>query len=273
MEALLIRSLLYCGLAVAMAAQPSLADRVAYSGARDMVAHGAKITVRHHHDWSRIPLKDDGWVLKYSAATPFGVDEETSNLTFYSSQGALVARIPSPPLTHLEVSADERYVIGLSDIKHLNSTQLVVFGPKGELLLRKRISARVYCFDRAGYRDLRRKHREAFSRLDSFSRLSNDSYGWRDGDKVYLDIEGGIGEPYESALWDDLFPMMCDSPLSANFGESVTNWIHWYSATDPRPRVVEREGRPFEVRLRDPKGVEFGVKFELAPLETERAVQ
>lgn len=60
---------------------------------------------------------------------------------------------------------------------------------------------------------------------------------------------------------------MCRSPLSPNFGTSVTNWIHWYSETDPQPRVVERLGRPFEVRLRDPKGIEFGIKFERTPLD------
>jgi hypothetical protein len=271
-----MRPLLFCGLALAMVVQPSFADRAAYSGARDIVAHGATIMVRHHHDWSRIPTKDGAWHLRYSAATPFGVDEETSNLEFYSSQGALVARVPSPPLTYLEISADGRYVIGLSEIKHLNPTQLVVFSPKGELLLRRRISAHVYCFDVAGYQDLKRKHREAFSELDRYSQLSHDSYGWRESDSVYLDIRGGIGEPYWTALWHDLFPAMCDSPLSPNFDESVTNWIHWYHDTDPRPQVVERHGRPFEVRLRDPKGIEFAVKFELTPLEAQvagRAVQ
>lgn len=269
----LMRALLCCGLALGMIGQASFADRAAYGGSRDIVAHGATITVRHRHDWSRIPVKDDGWILRYSAATPFGVDEKISSLEFYSSQGALVARAPSPPLTYLKISADDKYVIGLSDIKHLNDTQLVVFSPTGELLLRRQISAHVYCFDVAGYEALKRKHREAFSQLDKRPPLPHGSYGWREGDRVYLDIKGGIAEPYWSALWDDLYPAMCHSPLSPNFGESVTNWIHWYSDTDPRPRVVERDGRPFEVRLRDPGGIEFGVKFELTSLQPGRAVQ
>lgn len=262
-----MRPLLYCGLALALLAQSSFADRAAYGGKRDIVASGTTIKVRHRHDWSRIPLKGDGWVLHFSPATPFGVDEETSNLEFYSSQGALVARTSSPPITVLKISNDDKYVIGLSDIKHLNATQLVVFSPKGELLLRRRISAHLYCFDVAGYQDLRRKHREAFGQLDKFSQLSHERYGWREGDSVYLDGVHGIGEPYGSALGKDLLPALCHSPMSGNFDESTTNWIHWFSKTDPRPRVVEREGRPFEVRLRDPQGIEFGVKFEPTPLE------
>lgn len=265
--------MLFCGLALALVVQPSFADRAAYSGARDIVSRGATIMVRHHHDWSRVPIRNGAWQLRYSAATPFGVDEETSDLKVYSPQGALVARVPSPPLTYLEISADGRYVIGLSEIKHLNSTQLVVFNPKGELLLKRRISAHVYCFDLAGYQDLKRKHREAFMELDRYSQLLHDSYGWREGDSVYLDIRGGISEPNSTALWHDLFPAMCDSPLSPNFGESVTNRIHWYHDSDPRPQVVERDGRPFEVRLRDPEGIEFAVKFELTPLEPGRAAQ
>lgn len=265
--------MLFCGLALTLAVQPSLADRAAYSGTRDIVARGATITVRHHHDWSRIPITNGAWQLRYSAATPFGVDEETSNLKVYSSQGALVDQVPSPPLTYLEISTDGRYVIGLSEIKHLNSTQLVVFNPKGELLLKRQISAHVYCFDVAGYQGLKRKHREAFRELDRHSQLTHDSYGWRESDSVYLDIRGGIGEPYWTALFHDLFPAMCDSPLSPNFGESVTNWIHWYHDSDPRPQVVERDGQPFEVRLRDPKGIEFAVKFEVTSLEPGRAAQ
>ena len=233
------------------------------------MARGATIMVRHHHDWSRVPTKDGGWRLRYSAATPFGVDDETSNLKFYSSQGAFVARVPSPPLTYLEITADGRYVIGLSEIKHLNATQLVVFSPKGELLLRRRISAEVYCFDTKGYEELKRKHREAFRQLASYSRLSHDTYGWRENDKFYLDISGGIVEPQWSALWRDLYPTMCDSPLSSHFTESVTNWVHWYHNTDPRPHVTEKDGRPFEVRLRDPRGIEFAVNFELTPLDAQ----
>lgn len=263
-----MRPILFVGLALVMAVHPSFADRAAYSGARDIVAHGAGITVRHRHDWSRIRGKDGAWHLRYSDATPFGVDETISSLAFYSSQGALVARVPSPPLTHLWISADDRYVIGLSEIRHLNPTQLVVYSREGELILRRGISAHVYCFSEKEYEKLKRKHREAFVELNRYSQLSHDSYGWREGDRVYLDVRGGIAEPYWSALWDDLFPAMCDSPLSPNFSESVTNWIHWYHDTDPQPRVVQRHGRPFEVRLRDPKGVEFAVAFEPMLLET-----
>lgn len=164
-----MRSLVYLGLVLGMATQPSVADRAAYGGVREIVAQGNTITVRHHHDWSRIPIKDDGWALRYSPATPFGVAEETSNLEIYSSQGELIVRTPSPPLTYLKISADDKYVIGLSDIKHLNDTHLVVFNPSGKLLLRRRISAHLYCLVAAEYQALKQKHREAFSQVDASS--------------------------------------------------------------------------------------------------------
>jgi hypothetical protein len=256
-----------------MAVKPSFADRAAYGGTRDIVAQGSTIVVRHHHDWSRVPMTNEGWRMKYSAATPLGVDEEVSNLKIYSSEGAVIDQVPSPPLTYLEISDDDRYVIGLSNIKHLNSTQLVVFDSKGELLLRRRISAQVFCFDVAGYQALKNKHREAFEDLARYSQQTYESYGWRDGDRVYLDIRGGIREQYWAPLWDEVFPALCDSPLSPNFGESVTNSIRWYHSFDPRPRVVESDGRPLEIRLRDPEGIEFAVKFDLTPLDSDQASQ
>lgn len=117
-------------------------------------------------------------------------------MEIYSSQGALVARTSSPPLTYLKISPGDKYVIGLSNIKHLNDDQLVVFDSKGELLLRRRISAEVYCFDDPGYQDLRRKHPEAFSQLDSQPKLPHDSYGWREGDRVFLETTIHVSEPY-----------------------------------------------------------------------------
>lgn len=265
--------LLLCSLALVMAAVPAFADRSAYSGVRDLAARGSTLMVRHHHDWSRT-FKDGGWLLRYSAETPFGIDEETSNLEFYSTPDTLIVRVPSPPLTHLEISADGRYVIGLSNIKHLNSTQLVVFNSRGELLLRRRISARVFCFDEKEYEELKSAHREAFAELDRYSRQTYGSYGWRDGNNVYIDTGVSVG-PHSDALLEDIIPAMCDSPLSPNFSESVTNAIYWYHNTNPQPRIVEKEGRPFEVRLRDPKGVEFAVKFERTPLtsDAEQTIQ
>jgi hypothetical protein len=35
---------------------------------------------------------------------------------------------------------------------------------------------------------------------------------------------------------------------------------------------VERHGRPFEVRLRDPKGIEFGIKFDSGLLEPGQTI-
>src|SRR5262245_51899308 len=114
-----------------LVSQAVLADRSAYNFTRDIEARGNTLVVRHHHDWSRVPRDSDGWRLRFSAGQPFGVSVETSRLEFLSPEGVLLARVPSPPLTYLTVSADGQYVIGLSTIKFLNSTQAVVFDKRG----------------------------------------------------------------------------------------------------------------------------------------------
>jgi hypothetical protein len=256
-------------------AHQAWADRSPYSETRDLIAHGGTLTVRHHHDWSKVLDGERGSVLKFSVTTPFGVDEAVSNLEFRSAGGALVARISSPPLTFLDVSVDGRYVIGLSDIKIANITQLVVFDPSGKLLLRRRISAQVYCLDTEGYLALKRKHSKGFRNMETTSKVAFDkigifdNIGWREGENVYLDFLGVGPDRVLDPLFADLFPATCQSPFSPNFTESVTNWISWYQESDPRPYVVERDGKPFEVRLRDPKGIEFGIPFKLTPLEAE----
>jgi hypothetical protein len=249
--------------------QPSFADRIPYGDRRNLTVQGVTLTVEHQHDWSKVPATEDGWTARYSESAPYGVDEEISNLKFYSSSGELIACVPSPPLTYLALSPDERYVIGLSQIKLANPAQLVVFDSKGQLLLKRRIAASSSCFGQTEFERLKSSYPETFASLAKYSRfLGATYYGWRDGERIFLDVEG-IGANISPQLRDELDAARCDSPLSPNFSESVTNWIHWYQREDPQPRIVETGGGPIEVRLRDPAGVEFAVQFESTPLELD----
>jgi len=267
-----MRLIVSVALIFATASADSFADRAPYRRQHDLFARGDQLTVRHHHDWSQVPTTDRGMSLHYTTETPFGVELETSNLGFYSSRGDLITRVPSPPLTFLGISADGKYVIGLSNIKYLNLTQLVVFNSLGELLLRRRISPSGYCVDVPTYQELRIKHSQAFSDLDEFANYTRGLYEWRVADSVYLDF--GVlmpGQPW-TALVKELRPTRCDSPLSENFSQSITNLIFWYHKADPRPRVIESAGQPVQIRLRDPKGIEFGVSFSPTYVgETESA--
>lgn len=248
-------------LVIAMvSANPVFADRTRYVGSEDLSSQSPSLTVRHRHDWSRQPNQ-----LKVSAENPFGVETSVSSLEFFD-RGRSVARIPCPPLTYLHVTPDSRYVVGLSRIKVLNDVQLVVFDRESRRLLQRHVSAEVYRFSTEAYRKLRATHAETFAELDRHARWTQTPYGWRQGDTIYLDIWYKTSESGGTRLFDDLYPAMIPSPYSPNFGESVSNFIDWYHADDPAPRIVEKAGQPELIQLRDPKGIEMSIPFRLTPL-------
>ncbi len=253
-------------LAMLLGAPAAWADRAAYVQKLDLVASTATMTVRHHHDWSKTRKSDGRWHLHYSAESPFGVSEDAAHIAFLTSDGNLQSRVPSPPLTHLAISDDGRFVIGLSRIKLMNYSQLVVYDRKGSLLLKRGISAQVYCLSVDHFKAVRLDHSEAFGELDRFAETAQISYGWLADGVAYLDLRDWPGTPQIADLRAKLAPDRCASPYSPNISESVTNLVRWYHADDPSPRIVDRDGNAYEVRLRDPAGLEIGVRFEQTPL-------
>jgi hypothetical protein len=239
----------------------AFADRAQYAGTADLTAARGTLSVRHHHDWSKFPQQ-----LKYSASTPFGVEASVSNLEF-SEHGKSVGTIASPPLTYTYVTEDARYVVGLSSIKFGNDVQLVVFDRDAKVLLRRHISADVYRLTASDYSALRAAHAEIFSQLNGLARSTQVGYAWRDKGFVYLDIWTTGGTPEWSSFFDKVQRFRVHSPWSANFGESVSNSVHWYDTKNPGVRIVEKNNQPERIEIRDPKGVAMSMPFNLLPAD------
>ena len=237
------------------AASTALGDSLPYQGVVDLRAAGSDFVVIHHHDWSNPPAGSP-WTTGTMPRDLFR-HPEPGFVAWYSRDGRVLLRtLPSPPLTWLGVSPDSRYVIGLSDIKLRNPIQLVVYDRYGALLLERHIDPEVACLTPGRYRELLR----AFpGQLESLRERV-----WTDRGVVYVDFlfMGAptlLGQP----LWNALYRNVCASPLSANFHGSVTNAIWWFDRQNPAPEVIEAEGKPIVLRLRDPKGRPFDVPFKL----------
>jgi hypothetical protein len=187
---------------------------------------------------------------------PFGPDNEYAFVVWYSAdERTLIRKLPSPALTWLGVSADSRYVIGLSDIKVWNQIQLVVYGRDGTLLLRRHITPEVACLSPARYQELQRRFPSQFESLME--------HVWTEKGRVYVDFMGTVEPGRLGKLWNFLFRHRCRSPFSPNFSESVTNRVWWFDPENPAPEVGETDGKPAFLRLRDPKGVPFVIPFQL----------
>jgi hypothetical protein len=97
----------------------AMADRAAYNGVRDIRVEAGGTVAEHHHDWrSR---------------------EAFVRLTD-SDSGTELLRSGSPPLTLLWLSPDGGFLVGFSEIRIANPTQLFVVSRDGSQTYRERIT-------------------------------------------------------------------------------------------------------------------------------------
>jgi hypothetical protein len=113
------------------------ADRAGYDKVVDLWAAAGTLRAEHHHDWSGATRKAR-WKMISSTENPFGADNDYSYLRLRdNATGAELFRRPAPALTHIWVSPNSKYVVGISHVKLWNPYQLVVFSKSGDLLLKR----------------------------------------------------------------------------------------------------------------------------------------
>jgi hypothetical protein len=127
-------------LVAAFITAPAGADIMAYGRVVTLEAEGDTFLVRHWHDWSGKTRGSRGRMMA-THRDPFRVDNDYAHVEWRARDGGKRLRqMPSPALTWLGVTPDQRYVVGLSSIKHVNPYQLAVWDREGNLLLKRRIA-------------------------------------------------------------------------------------------------------------------------------------
>lgn len=122
------------GLAIA-ASGAAHADRVGYNGVVDLSAENDSLGAEHHHDWSSA-THAARWKMISTTKNPFTADNNYSSLRLYDkTTGIELFQHPVPALTHIWLSPDSGYVVGISNVMLWNPYQLVVFNRSGDRLL------------------------------------------------------------------------------------------------------------------------------------------
>jgi hypothetical protein len=205
----------------AFAASKAIADdKIPYKRVVDLDAKSGEVVIRHHHDWSVVPAKS----LSHTMSAPFGVGNTYSYLAAYAPDGKQLWQVPSPPLTWMGVTGDGQYIIGLSMIKYLNPTQVVIYGVNGRMLARRMISAQCFTGEK--------RQAEIEKQPENLRR-------------VYAEFR--IPECLER------FEVI---------GETALNYVDWYQQWDPGARLVQGDGHILGVDLKDPKGRNFRVPLD-----------
>jgi hypothetical protein len=116
---------------VALSGSSTHADRVGYHKVADLSAETDAVRAEHHHDWSSA---DDARGEIFTEENHYSYLQLREKAT-----GAVLFRRPGPALSHIWISPDSKYVVGISNIKLWNPYQLVVYSKSGDRLLERDI--------------------------------------------------------------------------------------------------------------------------------------
>jgi len=124
-----------------LAASALLADAVGYRGIVNLREQTDVVVAEHHHDWSRA-TEDARFKMITTTKDPFTPENTYSYLRLLDrASGRELFKKPVPALTHLWISPDSRFVVGLSNVKLWNPYQIVVFDRSGRRLFEKSITS------------------------------------------------------------------------------------------------------------------------------------
>jgi hypothetical protein len=235
-----------------------LADMVGYDSRTTIRGQNSRISAVHFHDWS-----DKTRGQRYALFSSLNHHEQIFSpeknqfsylKLFDRATGNLIFRASVPALTHLWISPDSKFVVGLSSIMLLNPYQVVVFTIDGKLLYKEHISSEVAVLTQAELTEYFRQFPKAKALLLPRTRTI--------GDKAYVDgYIGGMPNVIGDRAFDRLLDFSQRHPYSPNFGQSVTNFVFWFDQRNPQVKMQE-EGTALRLWLIDRKGQPFSIRVD-----------
>lgn len=230
--------------------QSAIADGAPYSGHHEVVATNGSWTVRHIHDWDW--QKVDVLIPNSSHNEKIFTPANDFASTEFRDGSKLLFKSPSPALTHVWISPNGQFVVGLSDVMLRNPYQLVIWKKDGSLLHREHISAEVA--------KLSLEQRKDFAlRFPTAEKLLTSRYLSRRG-VLYLDYSRVYNEIGEAA-WKFLDSLRSPHPYSDDFIESVTNSVYWFDPKKPGISLTQKDGE-FTLTLCSPTGKPMTINFK-----------
>jgi len=158
----------------------------------------------------------------------------------------MLFRSPSPALTHLWISPDAEYFVGLSDIMLYNPYQLMVWKRDSSARHREHIASHVAKLSAA-------QKQEFTERYPKAAQFLADRY-FTYGGVAYLDYSIlGVPNAIGDEAWHFLSGFAIPHPYGADFKESVTNRIEWFDVAMP-DLGIGQSGATLNLALRSPSG-------------------
>ena len=113
------------------------ADYVGYNKLVTLHAETGEVRAEHRHDWSDA-TRAARFKMVTASNNPFTRANDYAHLRLHDkNSGRELFRRPVPAFSHLWISADSQYVVGISNIMLWNPYHIVVFNRSGDRLFEK----------------------------------------------------------------------------------------------------------------------------------------
>ncbi|MCJ7483179.1 MAG: hypothetical protein MUO31_09465 [Thermodesulfovibrionales bacterium] len=220
-------------------------DAAGYAGNKVFLAKNDDLTVIHGHNWSQ-ETREKRWRMIIGDQNPFTRKNDYAYIECVNNKTHdVLFKTPTPALTHLYISEDSRYIVGLSNIKLDNPVQLVLLDNSGKVVFYMSISSEEAKLSMSEYQAFESKFPKEARKLKANNQI------FKIKDTLYLNYNVmPFGEKVRMYLFNYLVP----SHFSKNFSESETNFIDWYKTPDPEIRLRYENGKVSAISLLDPAG-------------------
>jgi len=203
------------------------ADVGSYNDTLRLITESENYMVIHYHDWTN-KTRDSRYQMISGNQDPFDKNNDYAYIICFDKRSKkILFKKPCPAFTKIQISDDEKYIIGISKIMLWNPYQLAIFDTKGELIKKRNFSSEEARMTKEQFDTFNIKFPKQHLFLDSLNRI------YKVGDLFFIDFSSmGMPDKLDKA-WDFLSNYVSKNHISNNVGESVTNWIYWYYEKNP----------------------------------------
>jgi hypothetical protein len=229
-------------------------DPIGYSEEVQLKVESTNYIIIHYHNWKESTRKSRYKMISTDQNPFTPLNDYAYILCINKTTKDTVFKSPSPALSKILISDDEKFIVGISNIKMWNPYQFVLFNTSGTLIKKKHITPNEAKLSSSHFE----KFKIEFPKQHAYLKNNDRIYKKENTffiDFISMDMPRKLGE-----AWNFLFKFYSPNHLSKNFSQSTSNWIYWYKENNPKITFEYENENLKYVSILDPKGNKINIE-------------
>jgi len=229
------------------------AEPTSYSGKILITAESENFIAKHYHNWTS-DTEEELYEMISTDQNPFNEKNNYAYIELIDKRtGKTIFKKPSTALTQIEISKNEKHIVGISNIMVWNPYQLVIYDTNGKLIKKRNFSSEEAKLTLTEYDKFAVNYHTECEKLTEFTYYQNDN--------VYIDFLR-TGMPTELGdAWDYLMDFIVPNHLTSNIWETTTNYVQWFHEEDPKMELNYENERLKSIAINDTQNKRFKINI------------